>query len=108
MRTPTDLDAIAEAHVDAIAAHDPISATDYGIPGYDHLLPDFSPGEMARWADHLRDTLRKIAATPAADDVDKVTSAAMTERLGLELEAIEEGDWLAKRQQHRLSPADGA
>ena len=95
MRTPTDLDAIAEAHVDAIAAHDPISATDYGIPGYDHLLPDFSPGEAARWADRLRDTLRKIAATPAADDVDKVTSAAMTERLGLELEAIEEGDWLA-------------
>ena len=58
MRNSTALDAIAEAHVDAIAAHDPLSATDCGIPGYDHLLPDFSPEEAGRWVEHLRDIVR--------------------------------------------------
>ena len=95
MRNSTAFDAIAEAHVDAIAAHDPLSATDCGIPGYDHLLPDFSPEEAGRWVEHLRDIVRQIATAPIADRVDEATAAAMTERLGLELEAIEAGDHLA-------------
>ena len=75
MRTSTPLDAVAEAHVAALAAHDPLAA--------------------GRWADELRRTLRLIEETPRADAVDEVTAAAMMERLGLESESIEAGDHFA-------------
>ena len=95
MRTSTPLDAVAEAHVDALAAYDPLAATGIGLPGHDHELPDYSPEGTGRWADELRRTLRVIEETPRTDAVDEVTAAAMMERLGLELESIEAGDQLA-------------
>ncbi len=94
MRTPTALDAIAEAHVTALAAYEPTTATELGIPGYGHLLPDYSPEATQDWAGQLRATLKKVAEAPLIDEVDKATAAAMTERLGLELESIEAGDQL--------------
>ena len=95
MRTSTPLDAIAEAHVDALAATDPLAATQIGLPGHDHELPDYSPEGTQRWADELRRTLRLIEEAPKTDAIDEVTAAAMTERLGLELESIEAGDHYA-------------
>ena len=95
MRTSTPLDAVAEAHVDALAAHDPLAATGIGLPGHDHELPDYSPEGTGRWADELRRTLRLIEETPRTDAVDEVTAAAMMERLGLESESIEAGDHFA-------------
>ena len=95
MRTSTPLDAVAEAHVDALAANDPLAATGIGLPGHDHELPDYSPEGIGHWADELRRTLRLIEETPRTDVVDEVTAAAMRERLGLELESIEAGDHFA-------------
>lgn len=95
MRTPTSLDAVAEAHVDALASHNPLNATWCGLPGHDHELPDFSPEATGRWADELRRTLHLVREAPKVDEADEVTAAAMTERLGLELESIEAGDQLA-------------
>ena len=95
MRTSTPLDAVAEAHVDALAANDPLAATGIGLPGHDHELPDYSPEGIGHWADELRRTLRLIEETPRTDAVDEVTAAAMRERLGLELESIEAGDHFA-------------
>ena len=95
MRTSTPLDAVAEAHVDALAAYDPLAATGIGLPGHDHELPDYSPEGIGHWADELRRTLRLIEETPRTDAVDEVTAAAMMERLGLELESIEAGDQFA-------------
>lgn len=91
MRTPTSLDAVAEAHVDALASHNPLNATWCGLPGHDHELPDFSPEATGRWADELRRTLHLVREAPKVDEADEVTAAAMTERLGLELESIEAG-----------------
>ena len=95
MRTSTPLDAVAEAHVDALAANDPLAATGIGLPGHDHELPDYSPEGIGHWADELRRTLRLIEETPRTDVVDEVTAAAMRERLGLELESIEASDHFA-------------
>jgi len=40
MRKSTPLDAVAEAHVEALAVNDPLEATGIGLPGHDHELPD--------------------------------------------------------------------
>ncbi|MDO5067010.1 MAG: DUF885 domain-containing protein [Propionibacteriaceae bacterium] len=92
MRIPSAIDAIAEAHVDALVAHNPEYATNLGVPGHDDKLSDHGPEATEQWADHLRDVLRQLAGTEAVDDVDRATKAAMQERLGLELECIEAGD----------------
>ena len=34
---------IADGYVDTLAELNPIVATYLGVPGYDHLMPDFSP-----------------------------------------------------------------
>lgn len=64
-------------------------------PGMTTKLPDFSPEATGRWADELRRTLHLVREAPKVDEADEVTAAAMTERLGLELESIEAGDQLA-------------
>jgi len=40
--------ALADEIVDRLAESDPLFATEQGIPGYDHLLPDFSVAKRRR------------------------------------------------------------
>lgn len=85
-RTATRIDAIAESYVEKLIALDPVEATTMGLPGHDDELPDLSPdGHLAR-VEAASNTIAELAATPAEDDVDVITRAAMTERLGAEVE----------------------
>ncbi|GAB2546875.1 DUF885 domain-containing protein [Brachybacterium huguangmaarense] len=88
-RTPSALDAIADAHVETMTRLDPFLATYLGVPGHDHEVTDLSPAGFEERAAATRATLEKIAATPDVDEVDVVTRAAMLERLGLDLELDE-------------------
>ncbi|WP_426562501.1 DUF885 domain-containing protein [Angustibacter sp. McL0619] len=93
-RRRTAVDAIADAHLDAETALDPIAATYLGVPGYETELTDYSPqGSQERREVGLR-TLRALEDAEPADDVDRVTIAAMRERLGLaeELYSIDADD----------------
>jgi len=91
-RTPTPLDQVADAYVDTLVRLSPIVATHIGAPGHDHELDDFSPAGMAAKADAAREALRQVEATEIVDDVDRVTAAAMRERLGLDVELFEAGE----------------
>ena len=53
---------IADGFVDTIAELDPIAATYLGVPGYDHLMPDFSPEASERSDAAHRDVLNRIRA----------------------------------------------
>ena len=90
-RRPTAVDAVAETYVDAVVAASPIEATHLGIRGHDHELDDLSPDAYAAQSDLARETLRRLDAVEPADDVDRVTVAAMRERLGLVVETHEAG-----------------
>src|SRR6267378_4298582 len=85
-RTPTHVDALAEAYLDSYAALNPTFATAIGLSGYDAELPDLSPAGLDARADLDQRTLALLAAAHPADDVDKVTIAAMTERLDVSSE----------------------
>jgi len=91
-RTPSAIDAIAEAYVTTICEQDPVSATAMGVKGYDHLMTDYSPEALERFAESARDVLRKLDAAEPQDEVDTVTVAAMRERIGLQLELFEAGE----------------
>ncbi len=95
VRQPTAVDALADAYTARFAELDPIAATDMGIPGHDHQMTDLSPDGHAELARLDRETLAALRAVAAADEIDRMTIAAMTDRLGLAQELHESGELLA-------------
>ena len=93
-RTATAVDALADRFLLASAALDPLMATSAGLVGYDEKMPDLSPDGLVAHADLLRTTRAELADSTATDDVDKVTTAAMGERIGVALAAHEHGERL--------------
>lgn len=93
-RTPTAVDAVADRYVETIARLDPIAATAMGLPGHDDRMTDFSPAGHEERAAAARAVLAELDQQTPADDVDRVTLAAMRERIGLELELHDAGELL--------------
>lgn len=106
VRPATPIDAIADAHVGALAALDPLIATTLGVPGHDTEMPDLSPAGHEARARSARSTLVALDAHAPADAVDEVTLAAMRERLGLEVELYEAGELHAELN-NIASPVQG-
>jgi uncharacterized protein (DUF885 family) len=82
-RTPTPVDAVAEAHLEAMAAHDPGLATYWGIAGHDDRLPEHSPDWYAERSALRRRTLAALDATEPQDASDRITVAALRDELTL-------------------------
>jgi len=91
-RRPTALDAVAEEHLAATLRLQPALALSLGAPDPAPGLGDRSPDGLAAVADVARATLRAVDATPVADEVDRVTAAALRERLGLEVALHDAGE----------------
>ena len=90
-RTATAVDAVAERYLNTFASLDPCAATEMGIIGHDDDVTDYSPDGVAARVDAARSTLRDLDGTSPVDDVDRVTIAAMHERLGLQIERNDAG-----------------
>jgi len=90
-RTPSALDALADAYVDEVCALDPYEATYLGVPGHDEEVTDLSPEGLAARTDLDRRTLAALDAVELTDEVDRVTLAAMRERLGLSVAIADAG-----------------
>ncbi|SLM92788.1 protein of unknown function DUF885 [Brachybacterium faecium] len=89
-RPATALDRLADEYVDLSARLDPFLATALGVPGHDAEVTDHSPAAVAERTDAARALLARAAEVPDEDAVDTVTRAALTERLGLEIERAEQ------------------
>ena len=105
-RTSTPIDAIAVDYARRLAALRPVLATELGIPGHDGEMGDFSPASHAAAAALNRETLQRLDAPTPEDAVDEVTVAAMRDRLGLEVEQYEAGEWRADAN-NIASPVQG-
>lgn len=92
-RVPTAADAVADQYLATLCRLNPLAATAMGVPGYDHLMTDLSPAGWDAMAGAARDTLAELGTGEAKDDVDRVTIAAMQERLGLEVALHEADEW---------------
>ena len=91
-RPSTAVDAIAERYVTRLAGLSPEFAVYNGLPGRRGELDDYSPEGLAALSDLDRSTLRELDGVEAADDVDRVTVAAMRERLGVGLDLADAGE----------------
>ena len=77
---------IADGFVDTLAELDPISATYLGIPGYDHLLTDYSPESADRMAEAERNVLDSIKQIESVSVSDRRCRAAVIEDMTASLE----------------------
>ena len=83
--------AFADEIVDRLAESNPLFATEAGIPGYDHLLPDFSVAKQRRdQVQTIRD-LQQLETLDAHSDVDRIAATVIRERLTVQL-ALYEAD----------------
>lgn len=97
------VDSRTDQFVDDVAASDPLAATAIGIPGYDHLLPDFSPDGFAAREEMVRSAVRDVEALEPTDERETVARNAFLERNRLELERIDAG-----LSRHEVSVIAGA
>lgn len=97
------VDSRTDQFVDDVAASDPLAATAIGIPGYDHLLPDFSPDGFAAREELVRSAVRDVEALEPSDERETVARDAFLERNRLELEKID-----ADLARHQVSVISGA
>lgn len=86
------LNEIADDYVERAAALDPVTATYAGIPGHDDRLPDLSQDGYDARAELDRSTLNLVNGLTPSDARERVARLAMLERLGLAVEAHENGD----------------
>lgn len=93
-RCPSPIDAIADEYVATLARLDPLEATAMGVPGHDHEMTDLSPAGHAARADAARALLAALSSQQPTDETDRVTLAAMRERVGLEVELHDAGEML--------------
>lgn len=90
----SEIFALADAYIDRVAALSPSSATYLGIPGYDHLMNDYSPeGHEARHQLNV-DTLAALDAAPVTNDDDRLAAGVMREMLGAEIDSHGVGEHL--------------
>ncbi|MEP7036015.1 MAG: DUF885 domain-containing protein [Actinomycetota bacterium] len=90
-RPTTEIDAIANAYLDGVVELSPIAATFLGIAGHDDDLDDLSPAGLAAVSELRRGTLDDLALATPVDDIDRVTLAALQERLSLAEETYASG-----------------
>jgi uncharacterized protein (DUF885 family) len=90
-RTPTDVDALAETHLDESAALNPIEATYLGIPGFDDKMPDLTPDWWQSVSDQRRRTLAALDGVEPVDSTDRITVAALREELTVREQLREAG-----------------
>jgi uncharacterized protein (DUF885 family) len=91
-RTPTAVDAVAEAFLEQHAALDPIDATFLGLTGHDHELQDFSPDWWQLMSDNRRRALAALDEVQPVDTTDRITVAALRGELELREQLREAGE----------------
>ncbi len=83
--------AFADEIVNRLAESDPLFATEAGIPGYDHLLPDYSVAKQRRDQEQTIRDLQTLERLDYHGDVDRIAAAVIRERLSAGL-ALDEAD----------------
>ncbi|MGL4173608.1 MAG: DUF885 domain-containing protein [Actinomycetota bacterium] len=90
-RDRTAIDDVADDYLDAEIALDPIGATALGIPGHHIDLTDYSPAGHAARHEAAARALRALSDTTPLDEQDRITIAALRERLGVQQELYDLG-----------------
>lgn len=82
---------IADGHVETVAKLNPIAATYLGVPGYDHLMPDYSPEASERAYLAEREVLRAIQRERTTSIAERRCSETVQEEMTWSMDQYELG-----------------
>jgi uncharacterized protein (DUF885 family) len=85
---------LSDRFVAESAALDPYSATSRGIPGFDHLVTDYSPDGCTARADHVRAAAIGLASLTPQHAHDRLAKDYLTERLQVMIDLHDSGEWM--------------
>lgn len=85
---------IADRFVETYASLSPIGATYMGVPGYEHLMSDFSPDGAEQMVAAERAAIRDMAAAVPTNDRERICRDTFLEELRLGVEQHEAGEQL--------------
>ena len=89
------LDLLCDQYIRDVAALDPTAATDWGLPGDLGAFPDLSPMGLQRGIDLDVAMLAALEDIELRDETDRITAAALRDRLGLNVELFNTGELYA-------------
>ena len=82
---------IADGFVETLAELNPIVATYLGVPGYDHLMPDYSPEAMKRSNDAEKEVLRRVQRESSESIAERRCSETVQEEMSWSIDQHELG-----------------
>lgn len=82
---------IADGFVETLAELNPIVATYLGVPGYDHLMPDYSPDGAQRSYEAERDVLKQIQNENAETLRERRCSETVQEEMSCSIDQHDAG-----------------
>ena len=85
----SEIFAISDEYMDTLGRMSPMNATALGIPGYDHLLDDFSIASETKAADYRREVLGRVQAMSPIDDIDRIAREVLIERVEASLKLFD-------------------
>ncbi|WP_182050198.1 DUF885 domain-containing protein [Changpingibacter yushuensis] len=92
-RESSPIDELSNSYFRKCLELSPELATSVGMEGGDKgTFSDYSPEGIAAEADLAKSTLAALGKLEVRDDVDKVSAAALRERLGLDIELMDAGE----------------
>jgi uncharacterized protein (DUF885 family) len=102
-REVKDIFKLSDQYIVESAALDPMLATFWGIPGYEHQMTDYSPQGWAARLELQRATIRNLAHVEPRGHSDRIAIEVMRERVQAEVDLIESGEyhrWLSVMNSH--------
>jgi len=102
-RDDTGIFEVSDRYIRDCAALDPMLASFWGIPGYDHEITDYSPDGWEARLDLQRTTLDRLATVVPHEPGDRIAIDVMRERVQAECGLIESGEyhrWLTVMNSH--------
>lgn len=85
----SEIFAISDEYIDTLGRMSPMSATTLGIPGYDHLLNDFSVAAESKVAHYRREVLNRVKSMEPIDDIDRIAKEVLMERIESSLQLFD-------------------
>ena len=85
----SEIFAISDEYIDALGRMSPSAATFLGIPGYDHLLDDFSVAAETKVANYRREVLTRVKAMEPIDEIDRIAKEVLIERVEASLQLFD-------------------
>jgi uncharacterized protein (DUF885 family) len=86
---------IADGFIDTVAKHHPLSATHMGVPGFDHLMADYSPEAAEAFHSDTRSALRAMEAAEPSNERERLCKDTFLDKARLSVEQFESREHLS-------------